>query len=504
MGAEEAIGECVNEFFPCSRTITGNLFLMLAYGFLLARGSKLIADGSELLMQILDPGIIGGLVLPLLGGAFAMTARTRVESIAATIQSTFPDACIIFVSCLGGDIAEVQEQLSVGVGTLAGSTVMLLTLPWAASLYLGRCDLDGNGQAIQKRCTKTSLTESGVTTDEDVPLNAKIMLATSLPFLIAQGPALAYFFGEPKFQKDREANFALAGFVVSFILLVAYSVWQVMNTKLQEKKMEMAKKEAVMRRVVERMVSVMERRQTSFRETPAPGDAENPSAPLAPAQPISGEKVASLGLKWKAGVAAKKEAAAAAAAGAPATSYGTAPSPAAKEEEEGSDDETAGMTKREIAIKSVTTLAIGTAVVSFFSDPMVDSISQFATEMKLSPFFVAFIVAPTASNASELIASCIFAAKKTKKSISLTYGSLYGAATMNNTLCLGIFLFMVWFRKLAWDFSAEVACILFVELAVALVAVRSTTIRLRTGFLVAAFYFVAIGIVAGLNRIGWH
>ena len=29
-----------------------------------------------------------------------------------------------------------------GVGTLAGSTVMLLTLAWGGSVVVGRCDLD--------------------------------------------------------------------------------------------------------------------------------------------------------------------------------------------------------------------------------------------------------------------------------------------------------------------------------------------------------------------------
>lgn len=43
--------------------------------------------------------------------------------------------------------------------TLAGSTIMLLTLAWGGSLFLGRCDLDDNGEAIEEtgegvNCTK--------------------------------------------------------------------------------------------------------------------------------------------------------------------------------------------------------------------------------------------------------------------------------------------------------------------------------------------------------------
>jgi hypothetical protein len=33
---------------------------------------------------------------------------------------------------------------------------------------------------------------------------------------------------------------------------------------------------------------------------------------------------------------------------------------------------------------------------------------------------------------------------------------VYGAVAMNNTMCLGLFLMVVYARKLSWDFSAEV------------------------------------------------
>ena len=45
--------------------------------------------------------------------------------------------------------------------TLAGSTIMLLTLAWGGSLFLGRCDLDRNGEAIE-------LTGKGVNCREQV------------------------------------------------------------------------------------------------------------------------------------------------------------------------------------------------------------------------------------------------------------------------------------------------------------------------------------------------
>lgn len=76
---------------PESDTVTGTSFLMAVYGYLLLQGANLISDGSELLLEVLDPGIIGGLVLPVLGA--------------------LPDSAIIAMSGLGGTVAEAQEQV---------------------------------------------------------------------------------------------------------------------------------------------------------------------------------------------------------------------------------------------------------------------------------------------------------------------------------------------------------------------------------------------------------
>ena len=53
--------------FPCSSSLSGSIFLTATYGFLLLKGANLISDGSELLLEVFDPGLIGGLLLPILG-----------------------------------------------------------------------------------------------------------------------------------------------------------------------------------------------------------------------------------------------------------------------------------------------------------------------------------------------------------------------------------------------------------------------------------------------------
>lgn len=94
--------------YPCSENIVGQLLLMVFYGAILMCGAKLISDGSELMLELFPAygTVIGALLLPILGAV--------------------PDAAIILVSGLG-DPKQAQAQVSVGLGTLAGSTVMLLT-----------------------------------------------------------------------------------------------------------------------------------------------------------------------------------------------------------------------------------------------------------------------------------------------------------------------------------------------------------------------------------------
>jgi Ca2+/H+ antiporter len=87
------------------------------------------------------------------------------------------------------------------------------------------------------------------------------------------------------------------------------------------------------------------------------------------------------------------------------------------------------MTPGQIWFKAMYTLFAGLGIVGIFSDPMCDVLSamtntdytgSLGNHIPINPFFVSFIVTPICSNASELISSLAFAAKKTKKSISMT------------------------------------------------------------------------------------
>ena len=72
-------------------------------------------------------------------------------------------------------------------------------------------------------------------------------------------------------------------------------------------------------------------------------------------------------------------------------------------------------------------LGLGTLLVVLISDPMVSVLSEVGKRTGISPFYISFIFAPLASNASEVIASYKYALKKTSQSITISMSALEGA-----------------------------------------------------------------------------
>jgi hypothetical protein len=131
-------------------------------------------------------------------------------------------------------------------------------------------------------------------------------------------------------------------------------------------------------------------------------------------------------------------------------------------------------------------------------------LAEFGKRIDVPAFYVSFIVTPLVSNASEFISSMIFASKRTRASITMTYSALLGAASMNNTFCLSIFLALVYFQGLKWTFSAEVMAILAIEIIVAIIALRQVH-QLWTSLVIASLFPISIVLVWFLESptVGW-
>ena len=191
--------------------------MILFYGAILGFAAKLISDGAEMLLDLdLQPAIIGGVVLPVMGA--------------------IPDSVMIIFSGIG-DPKLAQDQISVGMGTLAGSTILLLTIAWGVSLIVGRSDMvtDFNGRtSVQAgQCTGFSFTRQGVQPSKQVMYVAIGMMGTAIPYLIVQGSD--WEFGARKvkvIQPEYVQTAALVTMIICFIGFFAYlasQVWASMN-----------------------------------------------------------------------------------------------------------------------------------------------------------------------------------------------------------------------------------------------------------------------------------
>ncbi|CAI7824306.1 unnamed protein product [Closterium sp. NIES-53] len=530
-------------------------------------------------MQVLDPGLIGGLFLPMLGA--------------------MPDTVLILVSGLGGSKEEAQEEVLVGMGVLAGSTVMILTVAWGGSLLCGRCDLeekqrsDGSVDLVARDKTLTrpwDLKGTGVTTDEQTRLGAWIMMATVVPFLIMQVQDLRCC--PPGCSRPRSTTRACTSCNAAPTppLLPAHPtkplpLHQVLSPWLQSSKINHARMHLMRARALHHLHDLAlqntwggllqpdgtpncETIHRVFRHFDEDGNGTLSRSELK-------GLVLGLGIRSQApgDVPADDEVAAwmrdfdsnsdgEIGHGQLANAKGQLEGLEQELEEEVEDEEEEEVVKTPAQIyrevqdsvgsgpacsvpsralfsspspslfpssslslrlflslspscrcplyahhprQAIMLIAGGAVLVGCFADPVIGSITAFSRASNIPAFFVAFVVTPLASNASELVSSLYFAMKKRRRTASLTYSQVYGAITMNNTMCLGTFLALIYFRGLAWEFSSEVVIILLNTFVVGLLGGSRHTFPTWMAFPVLLLYPASLAIVACLDTyLGWQ
>ena len=538
------------------------MFLGFVYGQILMKGSNLIKDGSELLLLIPSlAGVVGSIVLPVLGAV--------------------PDGAIVIFSGLGPD---AQTQVAVGVGALAGSTVMLLTVPWVLCLVGGRVNLLPSGepnysrpkgaQNFKKLDPETRFAGTGCKVGTSIGYSAKVMLLTLLSFLIVQIPALFKKCGElhhapadepssigSAYECESPPIAALIGGIVA-TLFFAFYLWDQARLANEDPVKEAIIDELRRKALDSGLVNIrglfpekimdldgnipIKKDNKRFQNFLKPYfrrfDADNSG--YIDAEELRGLLVAlgeaptkdrvkevmrhvdtdnsgTINLEEFAGIVADalETTSAATKSGLYETGRGAAEEEPllanateggdAEEEDEEEDAEmpedlatlSPEEQQRKVLLRACWQMGLGVALVLFFSDPMVDVFSEVGVRLGIKPFFVAFVLAPLASNASELIAAYAYALKKTEKTMTISLSSLIGAACMNNTFCLALFLFLVYFKELKWVFTAETACIVIIEIIMFFIA----QIRLQKSwfaFVVASLFPLGICIVAALEAMG--
>lgn len=526
---------------------TGLIWLFVTYGFVLYRASELISEGSELLLLVPSlAGLVGGVVLPLLGAV--------------------PDGAIMLFSGMG-DIETAQESLSVGIGALAGSTIMLLTIPWGLSVLAGSVKLLSDGEGNIKADYSSpkeidgSLTGNGVAITEQINKGSRIMMYTSIPFFLIQVPA---FFMEENNVAKGEKYWALLSLLICISGFVGYLYINVKASQSDEEKNHRTQVMISLMKKGKISLSGALKDMVSAYDSPSQNNQNEGYASIVdddgPSQHVkdylsvvlkstfhgydtnadgslgiseiqkffhdfnenlSDRQIAILFqeydkdssghidfdefilgvysfLKAAEGPVSTRESIMARATVDKALSNDD-------EEEEDVPEEIANLPadKQQAAIKKMafSLLAFGTALVLLFADPMVDVMQEIAVRINISPFYVSFVLAPLASNASEVIASQYYASKKTTKTITVSLSALLGAACMNNTFCLAIFMGLIYFRGLAWQYTAETISIVLVQFIIYYMTKGKTQTKLE-GLLIIAIFPLSIALVAGLEAFG--
>ncbi|KAG9446126.1 hypothetical protein H6P81_012254 [Aristolochia fimbriata] len=506
-------------FLPCTTSVVGNLFLVAVYGYLMFQAATCLSTGSELLLALLGPGIIGGLFLPVLGA--------------------LPDAILILVSGLSGSKETAQDQVLIGMGLLAGSTVMLLTVLWGSCVVVGKVSLtDGSAS------TGIDLTGSGVTTDQQTSHAAKIMVISVVPFLIVQLPRIFHL-------SSGSRLVVLISLIVSIVFLLSYCFFQVYQPWVQSRRLAYAKRKHIISgllrhlhkeslgkllrsdgepniQLIEKLfkridtnsnnvISASELRSLAIGiqfvgQDLDPDDAVNK---MMEAFDTSNDKVLDqnefvTGIcdwisKAKSAVSYKGEFLRSVMSGyheITKVEYDTLLDDS-DEVVESVDNPTWVVTK------AVFLLFLGTVIAAVFADPLVDAVHNFSGATGIPSFFISFIAMPLATNSSEAVSALIFASRKKKRSTSLTFSEIYGAVTMNNTLCLAVFLAVVYVRHLTWDFSSEVLVILIVSVIMGLLGSFRTKFPLWTCSVAYLLYPLSLLLVYvldyffGLERRGF-
>jgi Ca2+/Na+ antiporter len=505
-----------------------------------------------------------------------------VGSIVLPILGAVPDGMMTLFSGLGED---AQSEVGIGMGVLAGSTVMLLTFPWFIAVMAGRVPLvqveDKSGKVWKadyknKGKATTSgggLFDSGVSFKSDIADNAKLMLGTTLIYLVIQIPAsMAENKDSGDVQKEASAERlpALIGMILSVLGFFGY-----LFICFQQSQKDDGGNAQVLARVIEG-IKAGEVSLSAALQFTAGDNAGTPQEPLIDENKskeleqrvrpivkpffakydtdksntleISEFKIllSDLGVVCdEAGVTKsfKKfdvnepkgsldldETAKA------MTSYMTDPDCRKKIAERVQEQKTKGAKsmavysqvtddKQEeeeaeempedlrdlspeeqqarIMRRAVWMMSLGTFIVLLVSDPFVDVLNVWGTRLNIPPFYVSFVVAPFASNASELLSAYVYAAKKTQASITTSLSTLIGAACMNNTFVLAIFFALVYFKKLAWRFTAETVAIMVVQWIIGCLAIFKDVHSLMFGVLIFACYPLCLCIVAGLEAHGF-
>ncbi|KAI3466717.1 hypothetical protein Pfo_023380 [Paulownia fortunei] len=508
LSASTVTCEPIYGFLPCSTNVWGLLFLIVVYEILLSIGGQYVANGSNLFFQIIGPGVFGASLFQFLG--------------------TIPQIVLVLVSSLSGSTTAAQQRATMGMGLVAGTTVMLLTLIWGSSVVLGSYDLsqaiatDNSGSQ-----TKTTLKGYGVITDVETSYTARIVLITLVPFLILQ---LENIFNS----SSGKRVIIFIALIITIVLLFAYIFYQIFQPWIQNRRFEylMNKyaKDKLMRLISRNGKPDTQKIQQLFNKINKTNDASVSAAEL---------RVLLLGVKMDDDDTSTERDVENIMASFDTSGDGrinqdefikgmnklvsdqSNQTPAQITKSGGSNSQNTSQAQQGLLASSTSTsqttsnswlnyfraaffLTVGIVMLCALAEPLIRTVIDFAQAANMSSFCVSYLAIPFAMNYGVAIQSIASARQRTQRSISLTLSALYGGVYMNNVIGLIVFLAPVYARNLSSDVSAEVMVVLMICILMSIFTSFCTTFPRWTGYLVLLLYPVSLATVYVLTSVfGW-
>ncbi|KAL2475269.1 sodium/calcium exchanger family protein/calcium-binding EF hand family protein [Abeliophyllum distichum] len=526
--------EPVYGILPCSSNIWGLLFLIVIYELLLSVGERYVANGSEQLYELIGPGgIFGASLFQFLG--------------------TIPQIIIVLVSAISGTTEAAQQRATLGMGMVAGSTVMLLTLVWGSCVLVGSIDLsEANTSDDIGNQKKTNLKGFGVVTDVETSYTARIMVVTLVPLVVLQLVKV--------FHSGRRVIILIA-LIITVFLLIAFIFYQIFQPGIQNRRFELLMykyaKDKLLTLLTKNGKPDTRKIQQLFNRVDRNKDGFVSEAELRVLflglrldnDDLSTEKdvediMGSFDVTGDAGISQEEFVTAmtklvnnlsnqtrgpkrhAVSSNTKNTSEAqqpllanntsttvtpsTTPTPSTSPTTPTPSTTPTTTTSTTASNPWVTFfratffLIVGSGMLLLLAEPLIRSVVSFSEAVNLSSFAVSYLAIPFAMNYRAAVASIGSARQMTQKSISLTLSSLYSAVYMNNVIGLMVFLAPVYVRNLSSDVSAEVVVLLIICILMTAFTSFCTTFPRWTSYIVLLLYPISLASVYVLTSVfGW-
>ncbi|CAI9299640.1 unnamed protein product [Lactuca saligna] len=210
--------ELMYGFLPCSSNVPSHIFLIVIYEYLLYHGESYAAGD---------------------GGIFRVLGKNFYVAMFSQLLDSLPESLILLVAGLTSSKEKAQEYVVTGVGLLAGSSILLLTLLWGVLVVIHMPKLMLKFKLILLKVKNKGiklLTGFGVVTDAETKYHAKVIFFSLIPFVVILLPSV---FGL-SYSDEEDKIVLLVSLSVSVICLLSYFYYQTSDPRIRKRRLEYA------------------------------------------------------------------------------------------------------------------------------------------------------------------------------------------------------------------------------------------------------------------------